>query len=276
MSYRVALDIFEGPLDLLLYLARRSEVDVLDLPIAKITAQFVEFLDVLELFDLDSIGEFLVTASTLLEIKSRMVLPSPEENQETAEEDEEDPRSDLIRQLLEYKRYKDAAQALEEHAAQWQDRFPRLSNDRPTQGKDHAVDRIKEVELWDLVSALSRVLKRKDIEQESRIRYDDTPISVYIEQVSARVRAEGRVAFSSLFEGTSHRSRIISLFLAVLELLRHHEFRAVQQQDFGEIWVLPPASGAENADAGLSVTAESLLDEELPSILGDEPDSPDS
>ncbi len=237
-EYRIELDIFSGPLDLLLYLVRRNEVDILDLPIARITAEFVEFLEVLEFIDFDLVGDFVVMASALLEIKSRMVLPRPEEEPEP--EITEDPRGGLIQQLLHYKRFKDAAQVLEERAAQWQERFPRLTDDRPTRGKNPSADRIKEVELWDLVSALSRVLRKKVIEEEARIKYDETPIAVYVSRVSARVRSEGRVAFSTFFENTNIRSRIVSIFLAILELLRHHHYRAEQTVDYGEIWILPP------------------------------------
>ncbi|MEX0701953.1 MAG: segregation/condensation protein A [Planctomycetales bacterium] len=237
-DYRVHLDLYSGPLDLLLYLVRRNEVDVRELAIARITARFIEFLEVLEFLDLDLVGEFLVTAGTLLEIKSRLVLPQAEEEPEP--ELDEGPRGDLIRQLLEYKKFKEAALALAERAAAWQDRFPRLTDERPRQGKDPATDRIKEVELWDLVSALSRVLRTKTIEREGSIRYDEVPIGVYVERIGARVRAEGRVPFSAFFEGTNRRSRIVAIFLAVLELLRHHAFRAEQPVDGGEIWVLAP------------------------------------
>ncbi len=240
MSFCVELDIYFGPMDLLLYLVRRNEVDILDLPIARITGQFVEYLDVLKFLDFDVVGDFVVMASTLAEIKSRMVLPGPAE-EPVDQAAANDPRSDLIRQLLEYKKYKDAAAALEERAAVWHDRFPRLANDRPAGGRDLSVDRIKEVELWDLVSALSRLLRQTAVEEQASIRFDDTPMSVYLDQVSTRVRAEGRVAFSSFFEGATQRQRIVGLFLAVLELIRHHGFRAQQPTDFGEIWIVPPA-----------------------------------
>ncbi|WP_299468589.1 segregation/condensation protein A, partial [uncultured Gimesia sp.] len=233
-----------GPLDLLLYLIRRNELDILDFPIASITASFNEFLDVLELMDLDLVGDFIVMASTLTEIKSRMVLPRAEE--EEIAEVIDDPRSDLIQQLLEYKKFKDAANALEEHAAEWQERYPRLTDERPKSGKDPSEDLIKEVELWDLVSALARVVKRKEVEEESSITYDDTPISTYVERIGSRVRVEERVAFSTFFEGEKVRSRIIGIFLAILELLRHHQFRAEQPVAYGEIWVMPPLpEGAE-------------------------------
>ncbi|MFN0195472.1 MAG: segregation and condensation protein A, partial [Planctomycetaceae bacterium] len=140
-EYKVHLEIFTGPLDLLLYLVRRNELEIANLPIARITTQFVEYIEVLEFIDLDLIGDFLVMAGTLIEIKSRQVLPQSAD--ETAEPIIEDPRSDLIRQLLEYKKYKDAALALEEQAAAWQERYPRLSDDRPIAGEDQAQDLIK-------------------------------------------------------------------------------------------------------------------------------------
>lgn len=251
-GYRVRLELYEGPLDLLLYLVRRNEVDILELPIARIAEQFQEFLAVLELIDLDAAGDFVVMASTLAEIKSRSVLPSSEEDPDVADEpplEQDGPRSELIQRLLEYRKFKEAAQALEDRAALWQERYPRLSDERPSSGKDHAADRIREVELWDLISALGRVLRRKDVEEESRIRYDETPIHVYVEQIGARVRAEREVRFTALFEKEALRSRIVGMFLAVLELLRHHGFRATQAELYGEITIYPPddSSGAGTA-----------------------------
>jgi segregation and condensation protein A len=237
--YRVELDIFQGPIDLLLYLVERQELDVFDFPIAKITGQFIEFLEVLELIDLDLVGDFVVMASALVEIKSRQMLPQATEEEQTVEI-AGDPRGELIQQLLQYKKYKDASKLLEEQAALWQERFPRLSDDRPRQGKDPSADFIKDVELWDLVSALSRILRTNTPEPHANIRYDDTPISVYVERIGTQVRQEKRVAFSSLFEGENERSRIVGVFLAILELLRHHGFRAEQPREYHEIWVLPP------------------------------------
>lgn len=220
---------------------RRDELDVRELPLAQIIKQFQSYIEVLKFLDLDLIGEFVVVAGTLTEIKSRLVLPTPEEDvpAELVEEDD-DPRSDLIRQLLQYRRYKDAANALEDHAAEWQERYPRLSNDRPNVGKEPAADLIKEVELWDLVSALARVLEKKVVEEKSQIRDDDTPISVWVDRIGTAVREKKRVSFTSLFDDVNQRSRIVGIFLAILELLRHHHFRAEQAEDFGEIWVMPP------------------------------------
>ena len=258
-DYRVQLDLFSGPLDLLLYLVRRNEVDIVELPIARITHQFLQFLEVLEFLDLDLVGDFIVMASSLVEIKSRQVLPRAEEDEPDEVPIEDDPCSSLIQQLIEYKRYKDAALALEHHAAQWQERFPRLSDDRPSSGKDHSADPIKEVELWDLVSALSRVLQKKFVEETSSIRYDDTPISTYIERIGARVREVGQIPFSEFFEGTNLRSKIIGIFLAVLELLRHHGFRAEQVAEFGEIFVFPPANESVIAESAEPAAEGNLI-----------------
>lgn len=258
-DYRVELPRYSGPLDLLLFLVRRNELDLLDLPIADITAQFQRYLRTLEFLNLDLVGDFVVMASTLLEIKSRLALPQPAED-EVPVDVADDPRGGLIQQLLEYKKYKEAAQLLDERAAEWRERYPRLTDERPEAARDPRADRIKEVELWDLVSALSRVLERKVLEEESKIRYDDTPISVYIEQIGVKVREAGRVAFTSLFDSASKRSRIIGIFLAILELLRHHGFRAEQAEAFGEIWILPPeVSQPFLADPSVNSTANSNL-----------------
>ena len=250
-EYRVQLEAYCGPLDLLLYLVRRQEVDLLDLPLAQLTAQFVEFVEVLQLLDLDLIGEFVVTASSLLEIKSRLVLPQEGVIAELVER-EEDPRTELVQQLLEYKRFKEATRLLEEQAAVWQQRYWRLSDDRPSKGGAAGQELFKEVELWDLVSALSRVLRKNSEASPSTVIYDDTPISVYIEQIKERVALEQRVAFSSLFAGSPSRSRITGIFLAILELLRHQKYRAEQPVAYHEIWVMPPLESAQEAGGELA------------------------
>ncbi|RPI90936.1 MAG: chromosome segregation protein ScpA [Planctomycetaceae bacterium] len=260
-DFRVELDGYCGPLDLLLYLVRREEVDLIDLPLAAITGQFLEFLEVLQILDLDFIGDFVVVASTLVEIKSRIVLPQEESPPEVIEQDE-DPRADLVRQLLEYKRFKEVSRLLEDQAAQWQQRYPRLADDRPRTAGDPSQDLIKEVELWDLVSALSRVLRKNTEAAPTRVIYDDTPIAIYIQQIKDRLATEERVSFSSFFAGTNSRSRILGIFLAILELLRHHKYRAEQPEAYQEIWILPPAQQAVAASPESAVT-DVLCDEAL-------------
>lgn len=257
-EYKVHLDLFTGPLDLLLYLVRRQEVDILDLPISGITSQYRQYIEVLSFIDIDLASDFLVLASSLAEIKSRMVLPRPDEEIEEPEL-EADNQSELIQQLLEYKKFKEASFALEEHASAWQERYPRLSQERPRISKDHSQDRIKEVELWDLVSALSRILETKEVVTHSNIKYDETPIAVWAERISERVLKEGRCQFSSFFAGEKLRSRIVGIFLATLELIRHHHYRAEQPESFQEIWILPPLE----ATGGPVRIEKSEQDEEL-------------
>jgi segregation and condensation protein A len=235
MQFRVDLEVFRGPLDLLLYLVRKHELDILDLPIAPITDQFLGYLEVLEQIDVDAVGDFLEMASTLTEIKSRMVLPHGGE----IEEPLDDPRQELVRQLLEYKKFKDAASILDERSRAWQERFPRLAGDLPPRARNLADEPIHEVELWDLVSALGRILREHRATQAASIVYDDTPIHIYMERIHARLQERGRLALSELFQPGLHRSALVGMFLAVLELVRHHGVRAEQNTMFGEIWILP-------------------------------------
>lgn len=242
-EYRVQLGQFGGPMDLLLYLVRRHEMDICNVSLAKVTRDFQQFLDVLELLDMELVADFIVVASTLLEIKSREVLPKPEE---TVEEDEvEETGSDLIGQLLQYKRYKNAAKNLDSRASEWLERYPRLSTDRPDVKRDGATDRIREVELWDLVSALGRIVRLPDVEKSTSIRMDETPLSVFQERIRNRLAIEERVAFSDFFEGERLQSRIVGIFQAILELIRHEQYRALQPEMYGEIWVLPPTGNSE-------------------------------
>ena len=176
----------------------------------------------------------------LLEIKSREVLPRPDEPTDD-NEDEDLASSDLIQQLLHYKKYKNAARLLENRAAEWLEHYPRLSDDRPAATTTRAPDRIREVEIWDLVSALARIVRMPDVERESTIRMDETPIALHQSRIRERLKSEKRVAFSSFFDGEKLQSRIVGIFQAILELVRHEQYRCDQPQLNGEIWVMPPA-----------------------------------
>jgi segregation and condensation protein A len=235
MNFRVDLDTFRGPLDLLLYLVRKHEVDVLDIPIAPITAQFLEYLEILSTLDVDAVGDFVELASMLMEIKSRMVLPRAEDEEELLE----DPREELVHRLLEYRKYRDAATLLEQQSRAWQLRYPRLASDLTPRPHDPADQPIHEVELWDLVSALGRVLRENEGAHPSSIVYDETPIQTYMLQIHHRLRASGRLAFSDTFRAGMHKSALIGAFLALLELVRHHSVAAEQVTLHGEIWILP-------------------------------------
>lgn len=234
MNFRVDLEIFRGPLDLLLYLVRKHEVEIVDLPIAPITIQFLDYLAVLEQLDVNAVGDFLEMASTLIEIKSRSVLPSADE----VDDPLEDPRGELVRQLLEYKKFKDAASMLEERSRAWQQRMPRLASDLPPRRRNLADEPIREVELWDLVSAFGRIIRENVATRPSSIVYDDTPIHVYMEQIHARMKQEERLLLGNLFEEGMHRSQLVGIFLAMLELIRHHHVRAEQTEIFSDVWLV--------------------------------------
>jgi segregation and condensation protein A len=235
MTFRVDLEIFRGPLDLLLYLVRKHEVEIVDIPIAPVTDQFLAHMSVLEQIDVNAVGDFLDMASWLIEIKSRMVLPRGDE----VDEPLDDPRQELVARLLEYKKYKDAASMLDERGREWQDRFARLADDSPEK-LDPSEAPIREVELWDLVSAFGRIMRETSTAaRPSSIIYDDTPIHVYMGRIAERLKKEGPLALSTLFPADAIKSAQIGLFLAVLELVRHHRVRTDQNDLFGEIWILP-------------------------------------
>lgn len=244
MTYRVELDLYRGPLDLLLYLVRKHEIDVRDLSLATIAKQYAEYIEVLSVLNFGDIGEFLVIATTLAEIKSRLVLPLGGE-----EELEEQPRPDLVRQLLEYKKYRDAASVLEERSRRWQQKYPRLANDLPPRTRNLAEEPIHELELWDLVSAFSRIMRDNAVAPGTNIVYDDTPIEVYMDGIRQKLEEQGRIAFSELFRPGMHKSTLVGLFLAVLELVRHHGLRTDQIDLFDEIWLLPGPPLDRDAEA---------------------------
>ena len=234
-DFRVDLSVFRGPLDLLLYLVRKHEVEITDIPIAMITDQYLEYLALIEQLDVNAVGDFLAVASLLIEIKSQQVLPRSDEVEDAVE----DPRQELVHRLLEYKKYRDAASILEERSRGWQQHYARLSTDLPRHERDLAGEPIQEVELWDLVSAFGRIMRETEAAKPSNIVYDDTPIHVHMSRIHDRLREAGQLAFRDLFDPSMHKSKLVGIFLAVLELVRHHHVRVEQNALFGEIWILP-------------------------------------
>jgi len=232
-DYRVALDIYNGPLDLLLFLIRRDEIDIYDIPIARITQQYLAYVELLKQLDPEIVSEFLVLAATLMEIKSRMLLPRPPDDQ--LDEDIVDPRLELVRQLLEYKKFKDAARSLEEAAAERALRHER----RPTLPESNADETaIENLDIWDLFEAFNRLLtqigKTGGVHQ---VGVDDTPIALHAEDILDSIqRAGGDQAFEEIFAGRT-RAEMIGLFLALLELIRQRRIRAIQDRPFGPILI---------------------------------------
>jgi segregation and condensation protein A len=232
MEYQVELETFRGPLDLLLYLVKRNEVDICNIPIARIAEQYLEYLQVLQQIDVEWAGEFLVMAATLMEIKSKLLLPrGPEELAEDA-----DPRLELVRQLIEYKKYKDAAALLEAQAEKQQARLPRLPAEIPA-APDPAQQPLHRVELWDLVSAFGRLMRETLALQPRQIVMDDTPIQVHMERILEQLQSRDRIPFGELFIAPHNRGRLLGLFLAILELIKSGRIQAEQSEPFGSILV---------------------------------------
>jgi segregation and condensation protein A len=231
-DYKVNLDIYSGPLDLLLYLIEESEVDICDIPIAKIVEQYLSYLEVLKSLDLNVAGDFLVMASTLMEIKSRMLLPQSELPPEEAEED---PRLELVRQLIEYKRFKEAARDLAYQAAERAKRFSRVGEIWEQDAKARPLD--KEVSLWDLIKAFGEILRQTTISTTARVVYDDTPIEVHMEEILHRLRTVTSLSFFEFFRDGQDKARIIGIFLALLELIKQRKLKATQSAAFSDIAV---------------------------------------
>lgn len=238
MSYHVKLEIFEGPLDLLLHLIRKHELDIYDIPVGLITQQYLEYLDLMKSLDIEIAGEFLVMASTLTYIKSRMLLPPPDNP-----EDEEfgvDPRAELIQRLLEYKRFKDAAQSLEQKEELWSQVFSRPAEAAPDLPPDDE-PLLFDFHLFDLLAALKDVMARVP-DQSFEITAESVSITEKISHILARLESSDSVVFADLFEGNTTKLQMIATFLALLELMRTRVVRAVQIEQFGAIRLMKAVS----------------------------------
>ena len=239
-DYKVTLDVFEGPLDLLLYLIRREELDIYDIPIEHITTEYMKFINEARERDLDIAGEFIVMAATLMVIKSRMLLPVSRRMAEN-EGDEEwvDPRLDLVRQLVEYKKFKDAALRLETMEAMKANCFD-YGGGRPKFEKTAADAKtaIANLDLYDLLSAFQEVLARANEIPHEELKGIRFSVPEKMDYVLERSRAEGQVSFATLFKPEAPRGEIIVTFLALLELLRQHRVIVYQNAAFHEITIV--------------------------------------
>ena len=231
-EYKVKLEVFEGPLDLLLYLIKKDEVDIYDISIERITQQYLEFMEAFKVLDLEVAGEFVVMAANLIYIKSRALLPAhvqpPEE-----EADEADPRWDLIRQLVEYKKFKDAAAKLSHRELDQSNLFSRLPDDPSA-----AVERpLGDVSVFDLITAFNNVLKRISSESENlrEIFEENYTVSDKIDLIMKMMSSGVPLKFMELFTQAASRTEIVVTFLAMLELIRLKQMKAFQSEPFGEI-----------------------------------------
>ncbi len=233
-EYKVKFEVFEGPLDLLLYLIKKEEVDIYEVNLTKLATQFIEYIEMMREFDLEIAGEFLVMASTLMYIKSRELLPVDQQVQVEGEEEGVDPRWELIRQLVEYKKFKDAAAQLQVLEARQEGVFPRVparlefETDAPAPKPD--------VSIFDLLNAVNAVLKRFEKRDTARDIFEDKwTVSEKIETILRVLGARETVRFSELFEDATSRSEVVCTFLALLELIRLKQLVCLQPAEFAEI-----------------------------------------
>jgi segregation and condensation protein A len=268
-EYKVELDAFSGPLDLLLYLIRRDEVDIWNIPVARITQQYLKYIEMMGELNINVAGEFVVMAATLIEIKSRMLAPEPAPAED---EEQDDPRMELVRQLMEYRRFKEAAAALTERADHQSQRFARFG-ERPASEDADKTAAPAGVNIWALFDAFSKVLQQTGARGDHRLILDVIPQEQIQKGLEERLRAEGRTNFFSLFQGEASRVRMIGMFLALLELVKQQALRIEQDETFGDIYItyVPPeersfADAAEdtNEAAEPGVQQEEVEDDAVP------------
>jgi len=243
MTYQVKLEMFEGPLDLLLHLIREHQLDILDIPIAEITEEYLRYLALMQELDLDVAGEFLLMAATLIHIKSKMLLP-PEEAAEGEEDEEGDPRAELVDRLLEYKKYKEAAQTLGLLEAE-----QTLLHRRGAPAVELTVEGPLSVSLVELIRAFRDVLRRADVPAPLEITPEELNVGQRIVHLLDRLAAESPVEFTRLFAESIRRPEIIVTFLALLELLRRRLATARQAEPLGPIMIYRGVERVEETEA---------------------------
>ncbi|MBF0522672.1 MAG: segregation/condensation protein A [Candidatus Omnitrophica bacterium] len=236
MNYKLKLDIFEGPLDLLLYLIKKDDIDISNIPISRITEQYMQYIEMMKILNLDMVGDFLVMAATLMQIKSRMLLPpDPVADGEVPI----DPRDELARRLAEYQRFKEIADELKEKEADRRNLFSReIGEDASRQIREDAKEIYFEASLFDLINALSDALKRTPEEVLHEIIQEEFTVEQKIHEVLHLLLEKDAVTLTEIFSRSRSKIEVIVTFLAVLELIRLKEIKAVQKELFAEIEVL--------------------------------------
>lgn len=233
MSYKVKLEVFEGPLDLLLHLIKKEEIDIYDIPVAKITDQYLEYMEFMKLLDLSIAGEFLVMAATLMQIKSKMLLPQSEVVEE--EQEEEDPRAELVKRLLEYKRFKEAARELYHKAVRQKDFFARGVTLPDLDKEKDSQEEYFEASVFDLISAFTKVMKEVPKQLFHEIIKDEFTVEEKMHDIFHILVKQSMISFNELFKKARNKMEIITTFLALLELMRLKEIVVKQSRIFGDM-----------------------------------------
>ncbi len=240
---RIELDKFAGPFEVLLYLIRAQEIDIFDIPIVKVTEQYLRFLDLLREENLDVAGEFLVMAATLIQIKSKMILPVEIDEEDEEDIEEEDPRLDLVEKLLEYRKFRDLTQALGERFETAADWFPRRVKPGVEAVEDE--DEILEVSLYDLIKAIRSVLRFVTGAAIHEVQLEGASVDEKIAFIEERLEGGGSITWIELYEGCKNRMEIVCSLLAILELCRMRRIRAHQHHSFGDIRIFATTPGEE-------------------------------
>ena len=247
-GYDIQLENFEGPLDLLLHLIKKNEMDVYDIPIAAVTAQYLGILDAMKTLNLDIAGEFLLMAATLLHIKSKMLLPKIVEDE--SEEEEEDPRAELVRRLLEYQKYKEVSETLENKPLLGRDLFARAAPEPEV--LEESDSGFVAVGLFDLLAALQDVLKEKPEELVHEVNLEHLSVTDRITSILTSLQGKESLAFLDLFSNGIKRNEVIVTFLALLELVKLRMVKFMQNTHHGTIWLFPAVidDDAEELEVG--------------------------
>ncbi|MDD5477212.1 MAG: segregation/condensation protein A [Candidatus Omnitrophica bacterium] len=234
MNYKIRLDIFEGPLDLLLYLVKKDHLNIYDIPIAEVTAQYLEYINFIQLLDLNIVGEFLVMASTLMQIKSKMLLPAEEL---AVLEEEEDPRAELVKRLLEYEKFKQVAENLRQREVSQQEVFkrPKTENSQGDQIPDKGESQYFEASIFDLINAFSRALKDVPREVFYEVVKDQFTVEQKVHGILHLLLVQTEIKLLELFRESKSKIEIIVIFLAILELAKMKEIVARQDVEFEDI-----------------------------------------
>ena len=237
MPYRVQLQNFEGPLDLLLFLIKKNEVEIYDIPFADITQQYLEYLNMIELLDLDNASEFVLMAATLIRIKAQMLLPKPELEDD---EEAEDPREELVRRLLEYQRYKEVAWQISDLEKEQRQHFARSAysfNFEDDQDLEEEELLGKEVSIFDLMSVFSEVIKRIPPRTEYTVEQIPVTIEEQAEVIMALLEKQERVLLTEMLQKIKERIVVIVTFVALLDLVKSKQLQLNQNNPFAEIWI---------------------------------------
>lgn len=274
MSYKLRLDIFEGPLDLLLFLIKKNDIDIYDIPIVKVTEQYLEYIEMMKMLDLEVVGEFLVMAATLLQIKSKMLLPPDPSG---LEEQEIDPREELVARLQEYRVFKEIAEQLKGKEGERQNFFTRQVDEETRKALENdAKEVFFEASLFDLINAFSAALSKLKEEKSYEVSKEEFTVEQKIHDILHSLLNEPRLLLTDIFAKAKSKVEMIVSFMAILELIRLKEIVVAQKRLFADIEVLRnrenviPSAQAQLAEADQPPNAQP------PAAIGEDQNVPDA